>query len=714
MRELIKHAAFSSVATIALGIGTAEARITRVEITKSEPAFAGQTFGAVGAYERLTGKAYGEVDPSAEANASIQDITRAPRNARGMVEYITDIDILRPADRSKGNGVLFFNIVNRGNKGGLALFNADVPPNVLNSNNLTTPGDGFLQRQGYTVVWFGWQPDVAPGAGRLTMKVPVAHNADGSPITGIVRSELTTAREIIPTTPTTTLNLSSGWFTAMATTAYPTVSPDNRTALADGFLPELTVRVREHEPRITIPNTEWSFGACGQGGAVTANDTQICYPAGFKAGHLYELTYRAKDPLVLGLGFAAARDLGAFLKSAEKDDAGTANPVYVANPKTLVMGSSQSGRYIRSLIHLGFNRDEGGRIVFDGAFPHIGGGLMPLNVRFGQPGRAVTETNDRMYPGAEFPFAYGSAHDPLTGRTQGLLDRCTTTNTCPKIVHAATALEMWELRQSLGFTDPLGIRDLEEPSNVRSYIMASTQHAAAALPLRESTFCQQQSNPNPHTWTVRALLQGLTAWVKNGTEPPPSARPTIAAGTLVAPDQVRFPPIPTNNYGGLSRPAARYLGLHNPLHVQDYGEDYRPEDTSGIITVNPPKVSPARYGNLVPQVDQDGNDIGGIRNVFVEVPIGTYTGWNLFNRSFFEDGFCTLQGSFIPFARTKTERLAAGDARPSIEERYPTKEMYVAAIKKAADALVGKRYLLPEDAVRLVSEAERDGIRSAP
>src|SRR5262245_24287948 len=512
MREVIKITALSIVATAALATAAAEARITRVEITRTEPAFAGQTFGAVGAYERLTGKAYGEVDPAAEANALIQDIARAPRNARGMVEYVTDIGILRPADRSKGNGVLFFNIVNRGNKGGLPLFNADVPANVLNNNNLTAAGDGFLQRQGYTMVWFGWQPDVAQGGGRLTMKVPVARNADGSPITGIVRSELTTAREIIPTTPTTTLNLSSGWFTAMATTAYPTVSIDNRTPLADGFLPELTVRAREHEPRMKIPNSEWSFGACGQGSTVTANDTQICYPAGFKAGHLYELTYRAKDPLVLGLGFAAARDLGAFLKSAEKDDAGATNPVYVANAKTLVMGSSQSGRYIRSLIHLGFNRDESGRIVFDGAFPHIGGGLMPLNVRFGQPGRATTEHVDHLFPGAEFPFAYGRVADPLTGRTQGILDRCTATDPCPKITHAATALEYWELRQSLGFTDPLGMRDLDEPANVRSYIMASTQHSPALLPLpARAPFgaCQQQANPNPHTWTARAVLIGL-------------------------------------------------------------------------------------------------------------------------------------------------------------------------------------------------------------
>src|SRR5215831_12615499 len=204
MHALIKHAVLSGVATIALATATAQARITRIEITKAEPAFAGQTFGAVGAYERLTGKAYGEVDPAAEANASIQDIARAPRNARGMVEYVTDIDILRPADRSKGNGVLFFNIVNRGNKGGLSLFNADVPPNLLNNNNLTVAGDGFMQRQGYTLVWFGWQPDVAAGGGRLTMKVPVARNPDGSSITGIVRSELTTPAHTIPKAPTTT------------------------------------------------------------------------------------------------------------------------------------------------------------------------------------------------------------------------------------------------------------------------------------------------------------------------------------------------------------------------------------------------------------------------------------------------------------------------------------------------------------------------------
>jgi hypothetical protein len=572
-------------------------RASRVEIVKTEPAFAGQRFGAVGAYERLTGKAFGEVDPRAPGNAIIQDIALAPHNSRGMVEYVTDIDILRPADRSKGNGVLFINIVNRGNKGGLPLFNADVPANVAVNNNLAVAGDGFMQRQGYTMVWFGWQADVAAGANRLTMQVPVARNADGSPITGIVSGALTTPANTIPEPPLTTLNLSSGYLTGLTHIAYPTASADNRTPLADGFLPQLSVRGREYEAQVPIPNSEWSFGACEQGTPVTTNATQICYPAGFKPGRVYELTYRAHDPLVLGLGYAAARDLGAFLKSAAIDDVGNPNPVLVPNAKAIVMGSSQSGRYVRTLIHLGFNRDESGRIVFDGAFPHIGGGLLPLNVRFGQPGRGTGAELDPQSPGAEFPFAYGKVHDPLTGRMQGILDRCTTTNTCPKIVHVATALEMWELRQSLGFTDPLGVEDLDEPPNVRSYILASTEHGAAALPLRaEAPFgaCQQQPNPNPHTWTVRALLQSLTAWIKDGVEPPPSARPTIAAGTLVAPDQVRFPPIPANNYGNVARPAVKFLAQHDPLHVRDYGEDYRPGDASGILAADPPKASPAR------------------------------------------------------------------------------------------------------------------------
>ncbi len=692
----------------------ADARITRLEIARVEPAFGGRSFGAAGTFERVVGRAHGEVDPRAPASAAIQDVGLAPTNARGMVEYVTDIDIIRPADPARGNDVLLFNILNRGNKGAVNLFNVDVPGNTAAANAMTEPGDGWLQRQGYTLVWFGWQADVLPGDARMTLTVPVARNPDGSPITGPVRSEL------VVRAPATTLNLSSGWFTGTTHASYPAVGTDNRAAPPDGFLPTLTVRPRENAPREPIPNSEWSFAACPAGQPATPDPTRICLPAGFQPGRLYELVYRARDPLVMGLGFAVARDLGAFLKASDRDDAGTANPVaHGPNVRAIVMGTSQSGRMIRSLVHLGFNQGEAGGRVFDGALPHIGGGVLPLSLRFAQPGRAWGQQVDHLYPAYDFPFTYARETDPLTGRSQGLLDRCAATHTCPRIVHVATALEVWEGRQSLGLTDPLGLRDAPEPPEVRTFIMASTQHGAAALPLpTEAPFggnaCEQQPNPNPHTWTMRALLDGLTAWVRDGREPPASAVPRVADCTLVAPDAVRFPAIPANAYGGVERPALRYTGDANPLHVLGYGPRYRAGDTSGVITVEPPRVGTASYGVLVPQVDADGNDLGGVRSLHQLVPIGTYTGWNRFRADWFEGGFCNLTGSFVPFARTRSERAATGDARPSLEERYPDKQAYVAAVERAAGELVGQRFLLREDADRLVAEAERDGIRTGP
>jgi hypothetical protein len=689
----------------------AEARIVRIEITRTEPAFGGQSFGAVGAYQRLAGRAYGEVDPAHPGNAIIQDLYLAPRNARGLVEYGTDIELLAPADVARGNGVLLFEVLNRGNKVAPGAFNAGIPPVTADRNALTAPGDGHLLREGYTLVWFGWQADVLPGLGRLTLTVPVARQPDGSPITGVLRAELTTPQ------PATTLNLSSGWFTGLNHRSYPTASIDNRTPLPDGFLPTLTVRAREQEPRVPVPNTEWSFGGCPGGGAAPPADTQVCHPAGFQPGRLYELTYRARDPLVMGLGFAAMRDLASFLRGEPRDGQGAANPVFRENQVAIVYGASQSGRMIRTFIHLGFNQDEQGRRVFDGAYPHIGGGLMPLNVRFAQPGRAWGEQIDHLYPAYDFPFAYARLHDPLSQRTQGILDRCAVTDTCPRIFHVATALELWEGRQSLGLTDPLGREDVAEPANVRTFIMVSTQHGAAPLPLPDRPpfgNCQQQPNPNPQLWTMRALLAGLTAWVRDSQAPPASAVPRIADGTLVPPDQVRFPPIPANEYGGAPRPAVRFLRVHNPLHVLDFGPLYVAADSSGVITVDPPRVASASYGLLVPQVDADGNDQGGVRSLHLQVPVGSYTGWNLGRASRFEDGFCSLSGSFIPFARTRAERLAIGDPRPSLEERYPTPEAYVAAIRRAADELVARRLLLPGDAAAVVAEAERDGIRQAP
>ena len=672
---------------MALAPAASQARIVRLEITQTTPAFGGRGFGEIGAYERVIGKALWRSRPAVAANSMIQDLALAPKNARGMVEYSTDIDILRPADRTKSNGVLFFNILNRGNKGGLALFNADIPggpANIGNINAVTEAGDGFMQQQGYTVVWFGWQPDVVGGNNRMTMQVPVARNPDGSAITGTVRNELTVLR------PTTTLPLQSGWFTA-GSTPYPTVSTDNKTALADGFVPTLSVRMRENEPRTIIPNAEWSFGSCEADKAPAVNDTQICYPAGFKPGRLYELTYRAKDPLVLGLGFAAARDLGAFLKTSEKDDPGASNPAYVANAKAIVMGSSQSGRFIRSLIHLGFNRDEQGRIVFEGALPHIGGGLIPLNVRFGQPGRATTNTTDHLFPGAEFPFAYASVTDPLTGRTQGIPrplhgdEHLSKDRPCRDGAGNVGAAAIARVHRSTRYQGSRRTRQCSQLYHGVDPTLAGRAAAACQGAVRLLPAAAQSKPPlMDHAGAAHPFDRVGEGWRRAAAEQSPHycrRQPGRARSSAVSAHSC-------NNYGGVMRPVVKFTADNDPLHVQDYGKDYNAADTSGIISGDPPKLSTARYGTLVAQVDADGNDLGGIRNVFVEVPIGTYTGWNYFNKDFFEDGFCTLTGSFIPFASTKAERLAAADPAPSIEERYPTKGTYVAAFKKAADNLV--------------------------
>jgi len=735
----------------------AQARITRIVVTTT-PAFEGKSFGNVGTFDKVVGTAFGEVDPRDPRNAIIQDIELAPRNARGMVEYSADVFVIKPHDMTKGNRVLFYNVHNRGNKGGLNTFNLGVQGTAAcGANDPVSAGDGFLQNAGFTIIWSGWQPDVLPGNCRITGKVPVARNRDGSPITGTVRSELKLGPGATGTPPTFVLNLSSGHFTGLSHAPYATVSTDNRKPLADGFVPTLTKRLHVDDPRVPVPNDQWFFASsCTGTGGVVASETQICLPAGFQPGVLYELIYRAKDPAVLALGWAGMRDLMSFFKHARKDDAGNANPLFLepqagdrrdeddeetdddqgghsarAGPLAVFEGSSQSGRSMRTFLHLGFNEDEEGRIVFEGAFPHIGGGRLPMNTRFSAPGRAWGYTVDHLYPAYEFPFTYQRVLDPLTHQREGILDRCRGSDTCPKIFHVATALEIWEGRQSLGFTDPLGKRDLPDAKDTRSYIMASTQHGSAAFNATSGPSfgdCEQQQNPNPQAETMRALWVAFIDWVKDGKEPPPSTKPRIEDGTFVAPEKVSFPAIPANNYANVSpdgpaaptkRPAVRWQHLATPLHVLDYGPLFNGLDETGVITTEPPNAGKETYGVRVPQVDGDGNDLGGIRDVTIQAPLATYTGWNMGAPPAspgapgrFEDGLCSLSGSYIPFAPTRAERAATGDPRPSLEERYPTHQDYVNAVTAAANRLVEARFLLQVDADRLVKQASDGKIRN--
>lgn len=708
----------------------AQARITRIELTRSDWPGPLQPIGGV-QFEKLVGTAFGEVDPSDPRNAIIQDLDLAPPNADGMVEYSTDVYVLKPIDMAKGNGMLLYAVANRGAKGGIP-FNIGVRSRnqnnviVAGGNDPFDPGDGFLQKMGYTVVWSGWQPDVLPGNGRMAAVVPVvAKNPDGSDITGIVRSEISLNEGAAA--PLAVVNLSSGRFPLLQEASYEPVSFDDGTAT-------LTWRRHVNDAREPIPRGDWSFRQPCPRAAPNQVSCEISYPAKpnpqpgelpgrFQPGVLYELIYTARNPTVLGLGWAAQRDLVSFFKHATHDEAGNANPLLVPGktPLAVVQGISQSGRAIRTFLHLGFNEDEQGRMVFEGAFPQIGGGRLPMNVRFGAPARGWGYSIDHLYPAYEFPFSYMPTHDPVTRRTAAVLERCLATETCPKIFHVASALELWEGRQSLGLTDTLGKRDLGQPGFIRFYIMASTEHSPPAFhPVNGPTFadCEQQQNPNPQTETLRALWVAFTQWVRDGVQPPPSSMPRIKDGTLVPPAQVKFPRIPTNEYpnqgpAGPGAPtprlAVRFLGLANELRPLDFGARFDALDESGLIEVQPPREVGGAYGILVPQVDGDGNDLAGIRSVTARVPLATYTGWNMGAAGRFENGLCPLSGSYIPFAPTEAERKP-GDLRDSIEKRYGTHRGYVDAVEAAAADLVSQRFLLPEDAARLIAEAESGNV----
>jgi hypothetical protein len=692
---------------VAASAPEAEARITRIVFNRVEsPTFEGAAFGTAGQFEKLVGVAYGEVDPSRPQDAIIQDIQLAPRNGRGMVEYSTDIYIIKPVNMKRGNAVMVYEFTNRGGKILLHLLQRNVRGTA---HDPATAGDGNLQKMGYTIVWSGWQADIRPGDGRMTIRVPKAINHDGSPITGVVRQEITVG------SPTFSVAVNASRFTSAAIdVTYATANTNNRTPFPDGFLPTLTVRTRPEDSRLPIPNTAWAFGKCVRGVSVIPSDRDICLTNGdrFQPGRLYELIYRARDPLVMGLGYASVRDLIAFFKHSPRDDAGTPNPLWlgVDRTKAVTMGVSQAGRAVRTFLHLGFNEDEMGRTVFEGAFPYAASGRVPLNTRFSQGSRAWGHVSDADYPAYEFPFAYAPTRDPLTGRMDGILKRCLKTNTCPKIFHVATALEMWEGRQSLGMTDSMGRHDLPEPAFVRTYITGSTQHGVPS-PMKGSrggpfSECAQQTNPNSHVELARALWKAFTDWVRDGVPPPPSVVPRVDEGTLLLPSQFRFPPIPANTYEGIIRPAPRIFPQPNPLLVRHYGPSFYNYDESGIITVEPPAVDGTRrYTVLVPAVDADGNDIAGRLSTTLLAPLGTYTGWNFGRGDRWPDHLCSLAGSFIPFARAQAERLAVGDPRLSLEERYRDHRGYLDAVKAAARRLVGQRFLLPEDAERVINDA---------
>jgi hypothetical protein len=666
------------IAGCAVGIGwsdAADAKITRIVISKKAPAYDGAAFGSVGPYEQLDGTAYGELDPSDPLNAIIQDIQLAPRNGRGMVEYSMGISILKPTDMSKGNRTLLYETVNRGRKN-LPFLNI--------GGNGEKAGDGFLQRQGYTLAWSGWEGDITTG---LKISLPIATNGGGSPITGRVRAEYILAA------PSTTVDVTRP-------PAYEAISVDNAGAI-------LTRRVHQHDMRETIPNEKWAFADCSKAPFPGKPDSaKVCLDGGFDTNHIYELIYTAKNPTVAGIGFAATRDFAAYLRGDSISSA--ENPLAGEVDHTLIFGSSQSGRWIRTFIHLGFNESESHKRVFDGAIPHKASNRGAFNVRFAQTTRlSGTQHTEAQYPGSDSPQTFDESIDPISGVTGGQLERCRKSNTCPRITATFTDSEYWQASMALNTTDSAGKKDLTIPPEVRLYFFAGTQHGGGDQ-LRQPPFvqpkpplgCQLPVNSNSFFPTQRALLVALRDWVVKGTEPPVNDYPTIAKNSLVPLSAISFPFVPAEEFSVRGVAAER-------VHL-DRGPQFREVDVSGVMD-EPPHPGEA-YPVLVPQIDADGNHTDGLRNTAVQVPLGTYTGWNVRKAGFSEGDSCDLIGAFIPFFRTKAERLAANDPRPSLEERYPTHEAYVQKVRDAAKQLVKDRFLLPEDADLIVSQAEAAAI----
>jgi hypothetical protein len=650
----------------------AHARITRIEIAQIEsPAFGGASFGDVGPYEKLIGRAFGEIDPRDPhdpASAAITDLALAPRNARGMVEYDTGIIVLRPIDPAKANRRLFYELTNRGVILTLRVFNDS--PNASTTNpEAADAGNGFLMRQGYTLLYSGWD---ASAVGTFASHYPIAVARDGSPIVGPSIEEL-----VFDSLPPAVQPIT-------AALSYPAATLDTTQAT-------LTVRTRYSDPQTAIPATGWRF--------TDARTIQLL-PEGtrFEPGRLYELAYQATAPQVAGLALAAVRDLPVFLRRAQRDDTGAANPLAGRIDLVIGNGISQPARLLHDFVALGLNRDPHGHRVFDGILDYIVGASSGFfNYRFAQPFRTHREHIGRWSPERLFPFANQLVFDPVTGRFGGRMVRCALTATCPKTLEINSSNEYWVKGGSLGHTDTRGRDLLSDPPDARTYLFSSLPHSSATGP----GICEQNRNPVSPSAGLRAMLSDLDAWISRGTQPPASRLPRRFDGTLV-------PSLPQRGVGFPAIPGVRYTGLMSTGDLFDFGRrfadgilDFKTRDHA---IVSPVIGSP--YPVFVPRTDADGNDVAGVRLPDIAVPLATYTGYGFRAGGFAGPDLCDAFGQAIPFKQTRAEREAAGDPRRSIAERYPTHQDYVDKVTAAAKALQRERFLLQEDVDRYVQAAQ--------
>jgi hypothetical protein len=627
----------------------AMAEVTRIEIETRTDVLAGKAFGDTGPYEEIVGKVYYSLDPDNPRNKSIADLDKAPRDAAGRVAFVADLFVLVPKDKSHGNGVALFDVLNRGRKNMLNAFNRSPPS--FDPNAPLDLGDGFLMQQGYTLVWVGWQFDLPHRGGLMGLEAPpVLEN--GKPVVGKVTTTFT------PNTndPTYPLNDMGRY---ADTTHYPPVdpaSPANMLVVRDGFL---------GAPHV-IPRDEWQFARV-KDGQIVPDSSAVYLKGGFQPGHFYELSYQATGAVVAGVGLAALRDLASAVKYRQ-DLPITARYAYAFGP-------SQDGRLLREFLYEGFNADEQDRRGFDAVMAHIAGAARggDFNSRFARPNGLG------FFVASLFPYLDLDQKDPATGRTDGIETKLTPEQR-PKVFYTNSSGEYWGGGRAAALTHTTldGSEDAKAPDNVRIYLFAGTQHVPGGY-LPSQGAGAQKPNGNQYGFAQRALLVALDRWVRDNVEPPPSAHPQLADKTLVPRDQIAFPAIP---------------GVHSPLTIPaGYRADLAEPQTHALPL-------------LVPQIDADGNELSGIRLPNVAVPLATYTGWNFRSPAIGQPGeLLPLTGSFIPFPVTKAAQEAAHDPRLSIEERYGSRERYQALVTDAAAKLVQQRYLLNQDVRPVVERA---------
>jgi Alpha/beta hydrolase domain len=687
-------------------VPSSQARVTRI-ILDPPTALTGQDIP----YERIAGRAWGELDPSDPLNALITDIALAPKKANGKVEYIASFFIVKPVDMSQASGVMWHDAPNRG---GRITITADL--RNLRDVGLSSGWQG--DNAGATAVPANAAdiPGTPPFGTNEWVKVPVVTGVTGRIFGRVIN------RSDLGAQPLNVMGNPIPYF--------PVNAADNAGATLTTHTHETidgVVTVGE-----TIPNSDWKF--CGGGTfaaptPVTTLPVRLCLKNGFDPAKLYELVYTVKDPYVLGAGTAAFRDVGSFFKYDAADDFGTANPLAGYIKWSIIRGSSQAGNFTRHYIHLGMNQDEAGRIVHEGAWPLIAGRRVANNSRWGQPDGVL----ELYQMGSEGPQWWHKFPDHVRGLPPGgILERCESTKTCPKIVETFGGAEVFALKMTTSWVGTSANNDIPLPKNVRRYYLPSSTHgggngATTENPADTGVGCPGnnwgrgtlRANPVPATGLVNRLRNALRDWLMHNTPPPPSRWPTLKEKTLVDPtkDAMGFP----SGVPGIPDSIFLPENFIFPVLDYDWGPEYDHSDASGNPTNAPP---PIRHviAMKVPRVDVDGNELGGVPTTQRDAPLGTYLGWNITagsgpqfdGRPFHAGQVCNYVGGMVPFFKTKAQRVAAGDPRLSLEERYGTHAGYVAAVTAAANNAFEQGYLLAADRDALIAQAVASDVCNQP